>query len=176
MDHGFSRIGPNLKADQSGDEVFVGGAGRLIGLSDAIIHLCKYDHAAEAVILLRPLVAISLAMRALAAGHADASLQAEMWDIDWKKIWSDPKWTKRLESAGLSAKELASAQSDLNPHGYSNLYAGSFSVPWAHVYSKHQHAAAAPEAVLSATVRAMTQALKALELRWPGNFASSTHA
>lgn len=176
MDNGFSRIGPNLKSDHAADGALMGGAGRVVALSDALVLLCKQDHAAEAALFLRPLTAIALAMRAVAAaGEAGggSALDEELWDLDWKRVWSDPEWKKYLASAGIAEQELSTLHAALTRHDYFNLYAGTFSIPWGHVYQKRQRPPASAQETLQLTVRCMAHALRALEARWPGAFLGS---
>ena len=190
VDSGMCRVGPRLDPARSSDGWLSGAASRALGLSDAVVALCRHGRPNEALPVLRQLAETAAAMRWLAAalpsneeekggqarrgagsGAGDperraASLSAELREARWDRLWEQDRFLSRAREAGVPAAE---AQETL---ALASQFAcgGSSSAPLSHVFAGNQAPGADAGRVLRLAVRWLGHALQALETRWPGSF------
>ena len=175
IDGGMCRVGSRIDRRKEADGLFLRLTGRALGLSDAVVALCRQEHPYEALPLLRQLAETSARMSYLAlpeqgglpSRDARASaLAAELSSSSWEGLWPEGRFLGR--SGGLDGvPELLSSCADF-------VEGGPTILPWGHAFQSPRPARS-PEAVLAAALGLMKAALKALDARWPGDFPGTEH-
>jgi len=79
---------------------------------------------------------------------------------------------ERLASSGLSEADAARWVDEAGKLCAGHLAGGSAGLPWAHAFGGAGPVRVLAETVLAVTARAMDEAVKALEARWPGYFTA----
>ena len=167
IDNGFCRVGPRLDRADLQAAALTGGASRALGLADAVVSLCRRDHPAEAVVLVRQLAETAAEVAWAAADVARGpealkSLEAPRWDA----LFDEARWRARASGAGWPAEDL-DAVSALAV----DFITGNRAVaPWSHAFPQNTRPAPEAQRVMALTARLMGRVLAALEARWPGTF------
>ncbi|MFH2203608.1 MAG: DUF5677 domain-containing protein [Elusimicrobiota bacterium] len=170
IDNGLCRVGPKLKPGHKLEALLAGGASRALALSDAVVRLCRHDHSTEALPLLRQLTEVAVVLRWAAAGD-DAEERAktalkEMAAARWDTLWPAERVSERAAQAGISQQDLGVVL-----EGSVDFVVGnSTGAPWSHIFTENQRPAADPQAVLAAAVRMMGHVLRAMDVKWAGDF------
>ncbi len=173
FDNGFSRVGPELKADDRAAAWLTAAAGRCCRLADAVALLCKEQHADEALPLLRALGEVAAAMGWIAADPTGQRLlqeESRLREPDWKASLDGGMLRSRLTASGLPAAEAEEWIEAFKRHFRRHLQAGASGMPWSHVFGRGVENGEPPEDVLAWTARLLQHALSALNARWPGAF------
>lgn len=169
IDRGFSRLGPELKADDAADRALMLLSCRSVAVSNALMVLVQHNHANEALPLLRSLLELAAGMRWIAAADSAARAKDFLEEYarpQWDGIWSDRRIRERCAAVGFPDPVREKVQGWCRAHQWGNA-AG---LPWAHVFAAPQPPDAPASEVLEAAVALMGEAVAALERRWPGRF------
>ncbi|MBI4349444.1 MAG: hypothetical protein HY553_21595 [Elusimicrobia bacterium] len=172
IDNGFSRIGRTLSGDDRVAGWLHAAGGRGVALCDAIILLCREHHAAEAAPLARAVIQLAADMRWAAGGSGPervAELEGEARERDWGRLWSAEKLRARFTASGMPEADAGRWSEEAARLCAGHLAGGSSGLPWAHAFGEAP-ARLPAEAVLAMTARAMEEAVRALDSRWPGYF------
>lgn len=172
IDNGFSRVGRTLAGDDAVAGWLHAAGGRAVALCDAVILLCKEHHAAEAGPVARAVIQLAADMRWLVAGSTEerlVELKRDGESRDWGVLWSDAKLRQRLADAGLGEAEAREWIGVAGRLCVAQAAGGSSGLPWAHAFGAAKPRLSAEEA-LGCTARAMGEAVRALDQRWPGYF------
>ena len=174
IDYGFSRVGPQLRADHEVEGSLLRLANRMLRLSNAAVLLCKNNHSNEAAPLLCFLLETAWTMRWIATplnkGKKISELEAQFIGVPWGNLGADPRCKNLMVSTGVSAKDFDAAQTILSGQLEAYRGANGATIPWAHVFPEDKGAATSPESILGFVVTSMVHALNALDLFWPGVF------
>lgn len=165
IDHGFSKVGRKLKADDPVERVLSGLAGRAIAMGNAVSLLCGRQHANEALPLLRSLLEISVRMRWIAETESTARAQEyikEAGDPRWDSFLSEERLRARMGELGYSDALKAMTQTLCLEH----LRANALGIPWGHVFEENKHSGRSGEDVTRAAGEAMAHVVMALHKRW----------
>lgn len=162
IDHGFSRVGRSLDPKDPVSRVMILLAGRAIALANAVAHLCLNNHPNESLPLLRTLLGLSLAMKALAQGRANAKDVLSNLHKDWDTLFATPllqKWAKSADYPAQLTDAILSASGDY-------MRANAVGLPWSHVYPENMHPGLTSDEILRLTAAVMGHVLFALNQRW----------
>lgn len=175
VDHGFSEVGRELRADDPAQRALTTLAARSIALANALVVLVQHDHANEAIPLLRSLVGAAAEMRWIADGSSESRARAFLSDSggSGEPLWSGAALRERLARYGFSARAREALGWD-RAHWRANAQG----LPWGHVFADREGdppspEPVAPEALLEAAVESLGQALFALHQLWPASFEGS---
>lgn len=172
IDNGFSRVGRTLSGDDAVAGWLHAAGGRAVALSDALILLSREHHAPEGAPVARAVIQLAADMRWLvAAAGSDrlAELGKDGQTRDWGALWSADRLKERLAAAGLPEKEASDWLEVAGRLCVGQASGGSAGLPWAHAFGAPPRRLT-PEELLEATARAMGEAVRALNDRWPGYF------
>lgn len=174
IDNGFSRVGRTMSGDDRVASWLHAAGGRAVAACDAIILLCREHHAPEAASLARAVIQLAADMRWIASGKEGdrlAELERDEAKRDWGLLWSAKRLRERLASSGVPEAEAVRWVEEAARLCAGHLAGGSSGLPWAHAFGGAPVRVPA-EAVLALTARAMDEAVRALDARWPGYFTS----
>ncbi|MBI5200419.1 MAG: hypothetical protein HY925_02435 [Elusimicrobia bacterium] len=175
IDNGFSRVGRTQSGDDKVAAWLHAAGGRAVATCDAIILLCREHHAPEAASLARAVIQLAADMRWIAGstnGDRLAEFEKDAAGRDWGLLWSSPRLKERLASSGLPEPDAARWVEEAGKLCAGHLAGGSSGLPWAHAFGGGGPVRVPAEAVLAVTARAMDEAVRALEARWPGFFTA----
>ena len=175
IDNGFSRVGRTMSSDDRVASWLHAAGGRAVATCDAIILLCREHHAPEAASLARAVIQLAADMRWIASSQGPdrlAEFEKDAAGRDWGLLWSAPRLRERLASSGLSEADAARWVDEAGKLCAGHLAGGSAGLPWAHAFGGAGPVRVLAETVLAVTARAMDEAVKALEARWPGYFTA----
>jgi len=172
VDHGFSQVGRELRADDPAHRALMTLAARSIALGNALVVLVQHDHANEAVPMLRSLIGAAAEMRWIADGSSDSKARAFLSQsgASGDPLWSGAALRERLGRYGFSARAREALGWD-EAHWRANAQG----LPWGHVFADAAGGSPAPqpvtsEALLEAAVESLAQVLNALHQVWPASF------
>lgn len=166
IDNGMLRVGPRLDKGSRVEALLTGGASRALSLADAVVQLCRQDHANEALPVLRQLAEIAVLMRAVRDEEGAEAVLA-FWDAPrWEGLWSGDGFAARAVEAGLPADAAERVESLCRDFTRANRAV----IPWSHVYERNQQHGADAGTVLALTARMLGEVLRALDARWPDAF------
>lgn len=169
IDRGFSRLGPELKAQDDAARALMLLACRSVAVSNAIMVLAQHNHANESLPLLRSLLELSVHMRWIAQSDSEARAAEFLKEHDrpqWDGLWAGRRLEERCAALGFPDAVRAKVQLWCREH----LWGNSAGLPWAHVFTPAEPRDASAEDVLGAAAALMDEAVAALERRWPGRF------
>lgn len=172
VDNGFSRIGRTLSREDPSAAWLQAATGRALALCDAVILLCREYHAVESASLARAVIQLACDMRWVASG-ADGErleiLERTGEEGDWGALWSAETLRSRLAAASFPPDAVEEWCKTSVRLCAGHLSGGAAGLPWAHAFPDTRPRLSADEA-MDAASRALREAVRALELRWPGAF------
>lgn len=170
MDNGFSRVGPSLSSDEPWQQILLGAAARMVRFSNAIVVLCKQDHAREALPLLYATTAIAEMMGRVgfASGEEMERVLDDIRQVERGGPWEQQPTPSHQEEALEEQRRWLFEQCSL--YEMVRLQEGPSGLPWGHLFPTVRRRPLTPERVLEATVLALECCLRALGARWPGAF------
>jgi len=169
IDRGFSRLGPELKAQDDVARALMLLSCRSVAVSNALMVLAQHNHANEALPLLRSLLELTVHMRWIAAADCAARAREFLKEHDrpqWDGLWAGRRLDERCAELGFPAEARTKVQLWCREH----LWGNAAGLPWAHVFTPPEPRDASGEAVLGAAAELMGQAVAALGQRWPERF------
>jgi hypothetical protein len=167
MDTGFSRVGKTLDAKDQSQAALMMLASRCASIGNAVMVLVQHQHANEALPLVRSLFELAFRMRAIAAGDVKGeALFLEVRGSDWNAFWDSVRLDGWMARHGVSDQARDAVSRFCADHAQAN----ALGLPWGHVFEQNQVKGQSSEGVLKLAAVALGQALKALEMRWPGAF------
>ncbi|MFA6002868.1 MAG: DUF5677 domain-containing protein [Elusimicrobiota bacterium] len=169
MDHGFSRVGPELDPKDDAARALLLLACRAVAVSNALMVLARRSLANEALPLARSLLELTVHMRWIAAQDSAARAREffqECGQRNWEGIWSSRRLRERCSALGIPAELSERVEGWSQEHVWGN----ASGLPWAHVLTPPAASAVSGEALTAAAADMMAEALAALEQRWPGRF------
>jgi hypothetical protein len=166
IDNGMLRVGPRLDKASRVDALLTGAASRALSLADAVVQLCRQDHANEALPVLRQLAEIAVAVRNTKTEERAAEI-LESWESPcWESLWPREGFPARAREAGLGEERISRLETLCRDFTRANRAV----IPWSHVYSENQHPGADSATVLGLTSAMLGHLLLGLEARWPEAF------
>ena len=169
IDRGFSRVGPELSAQDDVARALMLLGCRSVAMANALMVLAQHNHANEALPLLRSLLELSVHMRWIAASDCEVRAKEFLREHDrpqWDGLWAGRRLDERCAALGFPAEVRAKVQLWCREH----LWGNAAGLPWAHVFTSPQPRNAAAADVLEAAAQLMAEVVAALERRWPGRF------
>jgi hypothetical protein len=169
IDRGFSRLGPELKAEDDAARALMLLSCRSVAVANALMVLVQHNHANEALPLLRSLLELVVGMRWIAAADSAARAQGFLEEYarpQWDGIWSDRRLKERCAAVGFPDAVRERIQGWCREHQWGN----SSGLPWAHVFAAPQPPDAPASEVLETAGTLMGEAVAALERHWPERF------
>ncbi|MBI5239562.1 MAG: hypothetical protein HY926_03755 [Elusimicrobia bacterium] len=169
IDRGFSRLGPELKAQDEVGRALMLLSCRSVAVSNALMVLAQHNHANEALPLLRSLLELAVHMRWIAQDDSAARAKDFLKEHDrpqWDGLWAGRRLDERCAALGFPDTVRRQVQSWCRAH----LWGNAAGLPWAHVFAPAEPRDASARDVLEAAAALMAEAVAALERRWPGRF------
>ena len=169
-DHGFSRVGPQLRQDDQVARALMLLACRCVSVANAIMVLARGNHANEALPLLRSFLEMVVHMRWIVAGDREPRALEFIREHDrpqWDGVWSGRRLAERCSALNFPEEPRAKILRWCHEH----LWGNSAGLPWAHVFSPEPLPGAAAEDVLEAAAALLEEAVAALDRHWPGQFS-----
>ncbi len=167
MDAGFSRVGRTLAAADPAQRALMLLASRCAAIGNAVLVLAQHQHGNEALPLVRSLFELALRMRLIARDAAAApAVLAELQSGDFRDAWERRRLEGWMEDFGVPEAARVRTAVLFREHALSN----ALGLPWGHVFADNGGRGLSSEEVLKLAALALGQALKALEIRWPGSF------
>lgn len=166
IDNGMLRIGPRLDKSSRLDALLTGAASRALSLADAVVQLCRQDHANEALPVLRQLAEVAVAVRGTRSEEAAAGLLA-LWETPrWELLWPAEGFGPRAREAGLPEDESVRIETLCRDFTRANRAV----IPWSHVFEENRHPGSDAATVLGLTASMLAQVLRGMHARWPDAF------
>ncbi|MBI3547761.1 MAG: hypothetical protein HY078_01790 [Elusimicrobia bacterium] len=176
IDNGFTRIGPTLKAEDEDACKLARCAGRLVRLANAVALLCKNGHASDCLTLVEGMSSLGLLMRVgLPSEYKTQQIHyAGLNPIGWTtmKNPNNPELKESIKRSGLTSEEIDFFASAFTT-GASKWSLDCGGLPWSHAIPREPGLPVSSEEVLKIAARAMSQAIRALDVRWPGSFSGA---
>lgn len=169
MDHGFSRVGPELDPRDDVARALMALACRSVAVSNALVVLAQRSLANEALPLARSLLEIVVHMRWIADQDGETRAReffGECGTSNWDGLWPGRRLRERCSALGLPA----GLAEQVDGWGREHMWGNAAGMPWAHVFTAPAVAAVPAQSVLAAAASMMAEAVAALERRWPGKF------
>jgi len=170
VDHGFSRVGPGLSAQDDVARALMLLSCRSVALANALMVLAQSNHANEALPVLRSLLELAVHMRWIAAADSEARAREFLREHDrpqWDGLWSGRRLGERAAALGLPEEPRAKVQRWCREH----LWGNAAGLPWAHVFCPPEPRGVSAEEVLNAAADLMDEVVAALDRRWPERFS-----
>jgi len=166
IDNGMLRIGPRLDKTSRLDALLTGTASRALSLADAVVQLCRQDHANEALPVLRQLAELAVTARATRTEERAGELLS-LWEAPrWELLWPAEGLGARAREAGLPEGEITRIETLCRDFTRANRAV----IPWSHVYEENQHPGCDAQTVLSLAAAMLAHVLLGLHARWPESF------
>ncbi|MBI3551976.1 MAG: hypothetical protein HY077_05605 [Elusimicrobia bacterium] len=169
IDNGFSRVGKKLDAASAADRALMLLASRAVAVANALVLLAQNSLANEAAPLLRSLLEIAAAMRWIAAENSEErAIEAleESETADWAGLWQTDRLLERMRASGFP-RDLEDRVGLLCRE---HLRGNAQGLPWGHKFEHDKGKGISGEELLRIAALASGHAVKALDVRWPGNF------
>lgn len=169
MDAGFSRVGRRLAAAEPADRALMIMAARAIAQGNAVMALSERGLANEALPILRELAEVCLTMRWVSEKDSTAravAALAELQDPDWETHWPSARLRERAEAYGVPGEAVEAVLGSVVDFARGSAQG----LPWGHVFSDATRPGRRAEEVLPVAAVYLGHALKALDVRWPGEF------
>ena len=175
IDNGFSRVGRTMSSDDRVAGWLHAAGGRAVAACDAIILLCREHHAPEAASVARALMQLAADMHWMAGSKNDGRVgefEKLVAGRDWAQWWSAAQLRERLSAAEIPEAAIGRWLEEAGKLFAGMHSGGSSGLPWAHSFGAAGPVRIPSETVLAVTARAMDEAVRALDRRWPGTFVA----
>jgi len=169
VDAGFSRVGRRLSAADPADRALMIMAARAIAQANAVTALSERGLANEALPILRELAEVCMTMRWVAEKDSTAravGALSELQDPDWETHWPSARLRERAEAYAVPGEALEAVLGSVVDFARGSAQG----LPWGHVFADATRPGRRAEEVLPTLAVYLGHALKALDLRWPGEF------
>jgi hypothetical protein len=169
IDNGFSRVGKRLDPANASQRALMLLASRAVAIGNALVVLAQQSLANEALPLLRSLLEISVTMRWIAAADGDRRAQEALEEgqkSDWAGLWQTSRLRQRMREYGFPEN----LQERVQMFCYDHLHGNAQGLPWGHVFEDNKNPGISADELLKIAAFASGHVVKALEVRWPGQF------
>lgn len=166
VDSGMLRVGPRLDKASRVEALLTGGASRALSLADAVVQLCRQDHANEALPVLRQLAEVTVAMAGCTSDDSAAAVLEGWENSRWETLWPVEGFAARAQASGLSEDAASRIEALCRDFTRANRAV----IPWSHVYESNQQHGANATTVLMLTSQLLGHMMRALETHWPEAF------
>jgi len=160
------RVGPRLDKTSKVEALLTGGASRALSLADAVVQLCRQDHANEALPVLRQLAEIAVLMSSCTTDATAGPVLASWEESRWESLWPQEGFTARAREAGIPEDLTVRIETLCRDFTRANRAV----IPWSHVFESNTQHGADSTTVLGLTSRLLGCVMRALNARWPEPF------
>ncbi len=166
IDSGMLRIGPRLDKGSKVEALLTGGASRALSLADAVVQLCRQDHANEALPVLRQLAEITVVLTICRSEETAGPILDSWENPSWESLWPAEGFSERARSAGFSEEIILGVGALCRDFTRANRAV----IPWSHVFEANQKPGTDSSAVLGLTARLLGRVMRSLNAHWPEAF------
>jgi hypothetical protein len=169
IDNGFSRVGKRLDPGSAAQRALMLLASRAVAIGNSLVLLAQNSLPNEGLPLLRSLLEISMTMRWIAQEDSEARAKAvmdESRDADWAGLWQTGRLRQRMGEFGFPD----SLNERVPMFCYDHLHANAQGLPWGHVFDDNKNPGVSADELLKIAAFASGHVVKALEVKWPGQF------